>query len=470
MGLQGMKRFAVMVALALALLPSGQLRAETLTDALIAAYRNSNILEQSRALLRATDEDVAVAVSALRPVVNFVGQANAQNRTTVTPGPVTTITDTLSATIQVTADLTLVDFGRGQLGIQAAREAVLATREALVQTEQRVLLGAVQAYLQVHSSTETVRLRQSNLRLIEQELSAARDRFEVGEITRTDVAIAEARLAASRSALAAAQGELSVARESYNLAVGQYPGALRAPPRLPQTAASLEAARGLARHNHPAIRQAQRQVTIDGLNVERALAARHGSVSAGARAQVSVQGGPGQSTTRDLGLSLTYSRPIYSGGRISALHRQAIARADAGRAGLHQTVADVEQNVGRAWAELSVARARIEASELQITAARTAYEGVREEAALGARTTLDVLNAEQELLDAQATLISAQAGRQLATYALLEAMGLMTVEHLGLGIPTYDPEAYFNTVQDAPVTTSVEGARLDRVLRRLGQD
>ena len=449
---------ALITACALAVSAPGPVAADSLADTLALAYRNSSLLEQNRAVLRAADEDVAQAVASLRPVVNFVARAGSSYRTTGT---------TLSGAIELTAEVTVLDFGRGELGVQAARESVLATRQALVGVEQQVLLRAVAAFLDVRSAVDTVALRRSNVRLIEQELQAARDRFEVGEITRTDVAIAEARLAAARSGLAAAEGDLEVAREVYNAAVGRYPGQLRQPPAPPRTAASVAAAREVARRGHPSIRELQHTVAASELNAERASRSRMGSVRLGATADARALGTGG--TDQGLGMSLSYSRPIYSGGALSSTHRQALARRDSARAALQLTTAQVLQGVGEAWAALSVARARLAASEEQIRAARTAYDGVREEASLGARTTLDVLNAEQELLDAQAARISAQSAQYFATYQLLSSMGLLTVEHLGLGIPTYDPEAYFNAVRDAPVS-SPQGERLDQLLRSLGRN
>jgi outer membrane protein len=434
------------------LISSPGAQAESLTDALIAAYRNSNLLEQNRAVLRAADEDAASALASLRPAVNFVASFNMRNN----PPP------TLSGSIGLNADLTIIDFGRGQMALDAAKETVLATRQALVGVEQRVLFSAVAAFLEVRSAIDTVGLRESNVRLITQELRAARDRFEVGEITRTDVAIAEARLAAARSNLAAAQGDLAVAREAYKAATGAYPGVLRAPPPPPRLPGSLDEAQSIARATHPAIRQRQHEVVAADLNVSRAGAVRHGSVGASAGIQVD------DNTNTSANVRLSFSRPIYQGGALSSAHRRAIAQRDATRAGLHQTVAEVLQEVGRAWSDLAVARARIEASGLQIEAAQTAYDGVSQEAALGARTTLDVLNAEQELLDARAARISAEVGQYVAVYALLSSMGLLTVDHLNLGIPTYDPAAYYNAVRDAPLT-SPRGERLDRVLRSIGR-
>ena len=435
-------------------------RAETLTDALIAAYRNSNLLDQNQAVLRAADEDVAVAVSSLRPVVSYALQGQWQRADITTLlGP--SVSEGLSASLTLSAELTLIDFGRRQIGILIAKESVLATRQALIDVEQSVLLAAVRAYVDVRLAQEVVALRQSNLRLITQELRAARDRFDVGEITRTDVSIAEARLAASRAALASAEGQLMIAREAYKAATGAYPNRLAALPRAPALPHTMEEAQGVARATHPQIRQAQHQVTIAELQVDLANANRKPVVGGGLTLRTDDD--DQQSTT--LGLSM--SQTLYAGGRLSALQRQALAGKDAARAGLQQVAVGILQNVGVAWANLAVASASIEASDLQIRAAQAAFDGVREEAAAGTRTTLDVLDAEQELLDARNARLEAEAQRYVAVYQVLATMGLLTVDHLQLGIPTYDPEAYYGAVEKAP-SHSAQGKKLDRILEKIG--
>ena len=450
---------AMVVAVAGLAVPGGA-GAETLTDALIAAYRNSNLLDQNRAVLRAADEDVALAVSTLRPVVALRAQSGYGWSEINTPAG-KSVAEGLSASLTLTADLTLIDFGRNRLGIEIARTSVLATRQALVQIEQEVLLAAVQAYVDVRLSQEIVALRQSNLRLITQELRAAQDRFDVGEVTRTDVAIAEARLAASRSALAAAEGDLLVAREAYKAATGAYPGKLAALPKAPALPGSLEEAQGVARATHPLIRQAQHLVTISGLQIDLARAAMKPTIGMGVTLGTDDEG----LDSASLGLSL--NQTLYAGGRLSALLRQAIAGQDRSRAALQQTAVVVLQNVGVAWAGLRVAGASIEASDRQIRAAQTAFDGVREEAQLGARTTLDVLDAEQELLDARNARLQAEAQRYVGVYQVLATMGLLTVDHLQLGIATYDPEAYLKTVEKAPAH-SAQGKKLDRILEKIG--
>jgi outer membrane protein len=434
--------------------------AETLTDALIAAYRNSNLLDQNRAVLRAADEDFATAVSSLRPVIAYTAEAGWVRSDAISPLGRTVVEGT-SAALTLSAEMVLFDFGRNRLGIEIARSSVLATRQALVQVEQQVLLAAVRAYVEVKVAGELVVNQQSNLRLITEELRAAEARFEVGESTRTDVAIAEARLAGSNASLASAEGSLLVARENYKAATGAYPGNLAPLPALPALPRSLEEAQSVARGTNPLIRQAQQLVTLSEYQLALAEAQRLPSIGGGVAFRTNDEGLDSQS------IGLTMNQTLYAGGRLSSLQRQAIAGKDRANATLMQTAVEVMEAVGVAWANLQVQAASIAATEEQVRAAETAFEGVRQEAEVGSRTTLDVLDQEQELLDARNDRLRAQALRYVGVYQLLATMGLMTVDHLQLGIPTYDPEAYFNAVQNAP-SHSVQGKKLDRILEKIG--
>ncbi|MEC7764329.1 MAG: TolC family outer membrane protein [Pseudomonadota bacterium] len=473
---------AALATMTLAMAPVGA-GAETLSDAMVSAYKTSGLLTQQRALLRAEDENVAIAVSALRPVLSYSAQANMSlsdpDLNTNTPN--TSLSDTWSGTLALSAQLLLFDFGATDKQIEIARENVMLARESLVGVEQNVLLNAVTAYLNVLSANESVALQANSVRLITQELRAARDRFEVGEITQTDVSLAEARLAAGRAAEAAAQGNLMVAREAYKAATGHYPGSLAPPPAPPSIPSTVEAAKAQARSRHPDILASQRAVSIADMSITLAKLNMMPSVSANVTAQT------GLSTTRTFapapvgtqttnrnsaGLSggVTLSGPIYSGGRLSALYRQSLAQAEASRAALLVTVQGIEQTVGNAWAQLSIASASLQATDRQIRASRVALRGAREEATLGARTTLDVLNAEQELLDALASQIQARSDQYAAIYSLLAAMGLLTADHLRLGIATYDPSAYSNAVQNAPLrVVSPQGEELEHILEALGK-
>ncbi|HMO07254.1 MAG TPA: TolC family outer membrane protein [Paracoccaceae bacterium] len=446
-----LRRVLVAACLAVVAAPAS---AQSLADTLIAAYRNSNLLESNRAVLRAADEDVAQAMASLRPAISVEGGGSYSNQRL----------DRIQGSVALQAQITLYDSGRGRQAVEASKEVVLATRQALVDLEQQVLLNAVRAHVGVRLNEDIVALRRSNLTLIGQELRAAQDRFDVGETTRTDVAQAEARLAASRSELASAEGDLAVAREQYNLAVGRMPGRLAALPRPPALPGSLEEARRIALAGHPRVRQAQHQVTAADLGIQRAQAAMRPTVTARAGRTFDIEGGRPVDSA-----SLSFNQTLYGGGQLSALYRQAIARRDQERATLLQTSAEIGAALGEAWAGLRVGSTSIAASDEQVRAAQTAFEGVREEARLGARTTLDVLDAEQALLAARVQRVSAEANRAVQAYAVLAAMGLLTAEHLGLGIPTYDPAAYYNAVRNAPATSS-QGRRLDRVLDAIGRN
>jgi outer membrane protein len=445
------------VAIALTFFGAPALKADTLADALAAAYNNSGLLEQNRALLRAADEGVAQSVAATLPVINWSISAS---RTRV-EAPAVSFSNSVLA--RISGDVTLYDFGVSQLGIEAQKEVVLGTRQALRSVEQDVLFRAVQAYMNVLSTGEFVQLRQNNVRLITQEFRAAQDRFDVGEVTRTDVALAEARLAAARSLLAAAQGDLERSVEEYKAAIGRAPSGARAVSPAP-VSRDLADAKAFAVRNHPIVLEAQHSVAAAEINIRRAEAATRPSLSLNG----SVSSDQDSNTTAQIGLSV--GGPIYSGGLILSQYRQVQANRDAARAGLHLRVIGIEQEVGNAYTSLQVARASRQASEQQISAARIAFQGVREEATLGSRTTLDVLNAEQELLDAQANRIAAQSNEVVASYALLAAMGLLNADHLNLPVQQYDPSAYYNLVKDAPTVLSEQGAALDRVLQAIGKE
>lgn len=443
--------------------------AEGLADALAGAYNNSGLLEQNRALLRAADEDVAVALSSLRPIIGWsadVTYSDSDARSSLTG--VRSSSDT-AASLGLSAEIVLFDGGRSRMGVDIAKESVLATRQALIGVEQNILLQAVQAFMDVRSNTEIVALRRNNVRVITQELRAAQDRFEVGEVTRTDVALAEARLAGANALLAQAEGDLAEAQAFYRFAVGRDATALAAPPALPARPASVADAQSVAMRSHPDILRAQHEVTVSDLRVAVAKTA--------AVPQVRLQSRYGLTESLDnsdynrggsVGVAVT--GPIYQGGRNSALERQAINGGTAARSALRETTQRIAQNVSTAFARVEVARAAIEASDRQIRAARTAFEGVREEATLGARTTLDVLNAEQELLDAQANRITAVSNQYVAAYALLASMGQLTAQNLRLQVQIYDPTAYYNQVRNAPSSISRQGRQLDQVLKSLGRE
>ncbi|WP_439523802.1 TolC family outer membrane protein [Marivita sp.] len=460
------------IAVALGLTFSVQMaKAETLADAMIGAYNTSGLLEQNRAVLRAADEDVAQAAAALRPVISWSADATRQFGTSRSASTGNLIVDTVSNTVSASliAELTLFDNGQSRLAIETAKEAVLGTRQQLVSVEQQVILSAVEAFLEVGRALENVALRENNVRLITQELRAARERFEVGEVTRTDTALAEARLAAARSQLAAAQGALTIAREEYLAIVGRLPGTLEPLRGLPELPNSVDAAKSIAVREHPQVKSVQHQVAASELNILRAEAAMKPSVRLAGRLSVT-EDFETERFTRGGSIGVEAGGPIYQGGRLTSLVRQAMANRDSSRGQLLQAIDQVSQNVGNAYAQLRIAQAGLESSDRQVRAATVAFRGVREEAALGARTTLDVLNAEQELLNARSARISAEVDQSIAAYSVLSTLGRLTAADLRLNVQQYDPVSYYNLVKDAPIRKSEQGKQLDRVLKSLGKN
>ncbi|WP_136441913.1 TolC family outer membrane protein [Pacificoceanicola onchidii] len=445
---------------------SGAAMAENLASALTSAYNHSGLLDQNRAVLRAADEDVAIAMASLRPTLSWAAEVKrtfGYSKTLQAQGRV----NSTETTLALIGSYTLYDFGRNKLALEGAKETVLATREALISVEQQILLGAVSAYLNVRRNQAIVNLRHNNVRVITTELRAARDRFEVGEVTRTDVALAEASLASARSALAGAQGDLEIAKATYTSVIGHPPRKLSAPGSLPRLPGQKEG-QATALRIHPDLRQVQHQILALEYAIKEAEADMKPTISLSGRlgATDSLNNG---TYSRTGTITLGAEGPIYQGGRLSAVVRKVKAQRDQAKGNLHATRHGITQDVSTAYATLAVAAASIEASERQVRAAQIAFNGVREEASLGARTTVDVLDAEQDLLDARATLISATIDRHIAAYQVLATLGLLTAKNLHLDVVHYDPVEYYNLVKTAPTAKSRQGRQLDRVLERLSR-
>ena len=430
---------------------------DTLTGAMVNAYNTSGLLEQNRAVLRAADEDVASAASQLAPVVSWASTVSHNDRN------VSKSFDT-SASISLLADFTLYDSGKRGLGVEAAKFSVFATRSSLVNIEQNVLFEAVKAYLGVIRETENVSLREGNLSVISEELRAANDRFEVGEITKTDVALAEARLAASKSALAFAKGSYEQAIAGYISAIGRKPGSLEYPSFIPEVPNSLENAISIALNEHPMINELKNLVKVTEINSKIADLSTNFTVSFGSSVSFDEEG----ETSGDL--SVRASGPIFSGGKLYSSSRKQIALNEQVLARLYSSKLTIEQNVTNAFSLLQVARAAKLAAQEQIRATEVALKGVKEEAILGARTTLDVLNAEQELLDARVQLISAKVDEHSSLYRLLLQIGRLNSDYLELPVRKYDVEKYYDLVKNSPALKTKSGRKLETVLKSLTEN
>jgi outer membrane protein len=454
--------------LAVLALDAGMASAESLADALVRAYQTSPLLEVNRAALRQRDETVPQARSARRPQVSAGVQANAQSTTEDLADQL----NNLQATLNV--NLTLFDNGGTKAAIESARNLVAAGRADLKDVEQLVLFNAVQAYVDVRRDEEFVILGRNDVDRLSETLEATRNRFDVGEVTRTDVSQSESRLAASRSTLAAAEGSLEISRAAYVAAVGSYPQNLERLPPLPQVPTDLDAATAIGIQRNPIIVSAQYAERSAVYDFDRAMAAKGPTIGVSAQGgfeRDNQQQGPNGriydgNTFAQAGIEA--SVPLYTGGFNDSVVRQAQALLDQRRFEVQDSGRQVTQAVSEAWSQLEVARASIVARRQQAEAARIAAEGVAEEARLGARSTLDVLDADQERLQAEAEIVQALRDEYVATYGLLRAMGLLTVEHLKLGITPYDPDVYFVKVRNGP-RGGYDTSAVDRIRKRWEQ-
>ncbi len=456
---KGWQRILGATAIVLAGLPA---HADTLTDAMRLAYATNPTLILNRAALRATDESVALARSGRRPQIALQASGTATNDA----GFSGTATETYSAALN--ASLNLYDGGRSKDAVEAAKTAVLAARAGLQNIEQSVMLSAAQAFLTVRRDQQIVALARNNVDVLKQQLQAAEDRLAVGAATRTDVAQTKARLASAQAVLAANRGGLAISAESYIAVVGTAPVNLAYPPRLPDMPGTLAAAEEIALRTHPLMVAAHLNEKVAAIDMRRARNARLPSLSANINLayRETYLGGVNLSSGDSSTASLTLSQPIYTGGALSASIRQAGAQLERRMAETGNTRAQVRQQVAAAWYQRQIAMASISATRLQIEASQYAFEGITEEANLGARTILDTLNAKQEVLTAQNSLIKAMHDERIAAYSLLAAMGLLTPDNLDLGIELYDPSENFNRVQNAPIRTFEAGKVLDNIADR----
>lgn len=429
--------------------------ATSLADALAMTYQTNPQLVISRSTLRQTDEGVLTARSALRPTVT--GTASASK--TVSTGP----DSDLAGSLSVTASQLLFDSGASRMGVEAARMAVLADRQKLIDTEQNVLLDAVTAYMDVRRDIQFVRLADNNVRVLGEQVRAAKDRFDVGEVTRTDVSQTEARRAQSISTLAFNTAGLRISEQAYKAVVGTLPSNLQSPPAAPKLPASASAAETVAVGRHPRILEAQFNVKIAEIALEQAKLNRRPTVTGSLTASRGINT---DDDDTDLTAGISGSMPLYAGGTLNGQKRSALAALERAKSLVQLQALITRQAVTSAYANWQASRAAIESNNEQLRAAQIAFDGVTEEARLGARTTLDVLDAEQDVLDARSALISASRDEQVAAYTVLSEMGLMTASHLGLGVDTYNPDVNYSAVNSTKSPQAAKFKLLDKLISR----
>ncbi|HEX2215326.1 MAG TPA: TolC family outer membrane protein [Xanthobacteraceae bacterium] len=433
----------------LPVLPSNGRAAMTLFGALAAAYRNNPQLNAERARVRATDETVPQALSGYRPQVSATADIGVQHvDTRTTQGGVSGTT--VPRGVGLTATQTLFNGLRTANRTRAAEGEVFAAREALRVLEQQVLLDAVTAYMDVLRDAAILDLQRRNVEVLEEQLRQTRDRFNVGEVTRTDVAQAEARLAAARSSALAAESQLATSRAIFRRVIGSEPASLApgAPvDRLSPRVLSAAIARGL--NENPRVTATMYGIDVALLRVKVNEGALYPTLTVQGNVQQRYDTSP--QTLRSFSASAVaqLTIPLYQGGAEYSLIRQSKETLGQQRLILEQERDLVRALVVQAWGQLEASRAQIQAAQSQVTAAEIALNGVREEARVGQRTTLDVLNAQQELVNARVTLVTAQRDRVVNSYTLLAATGHLSPQVLGLGVPVYDPRIHYHQVRDA---------------------
>ena len=425
--------------------------AETLRDAIALAYQTNPSLLAQRANQRALDESIVQARAGLRPRLDVTVSGNlSQDYGDGAQGPFADpYSDNSSASIGLSQ--TLWSGGRIGHGITAAEADILAGRENLRDIEQTVLASVIQAYADVIRDAEILRIRQANLGVLQRQLDEASARFEVGEITRTDVAQSEARLAQAEADLANAQAQLSVSRASYAAVVGQSPGDLAPMPVLPGVPTDFDAALDVALQDNPGIRAAAYSLRAAEANVAAAKAeympsARLTASYGGSNDDFDRIGDIADNTRLTAGASL--SVPLFTGGLNGSRVAVALERANAAQINVEGERRNTLQAISSAYAQALSARSSLEAGTEAVRAATVAAEGVRQEAQVGLRTTLDVLNQELELRNAEVTLASARRNEYVAQANLLAAMGRLEGADLDPTLTVYDPAANYERVRD----------------------
>ncbi len=433
--------------------PAGEV--DTLREALVRTYATNPTIMAERAQLRGTDEDVALARAQGRPSLSTSVDVN-QDVVTRNLGR-----NGRDLSVGATISMPVFSGGRVRNSVRAANVRVDAGRADLRATEGDIFTEAVAAYMDVIRDRSIVALNEGQVQVLETNLQATRDRFEVGDLTRTDVAQSEARLALSRSTLAEAEGRLEASEENYRRVIGVLPADLQPPPPLPLLPGTPDQATQIALAGNADLLAIATRARAAGFDVQVARGARLPTISVGSTTRyINALGSgdddlaPGQAappnSTTSTGVGVSLSLPLYQGGAASARVRQ----AQAFRSQLIEQSIAVERavvaNVRAAFATYEAANGAIESNTIAVAANELALEGTRAEQTVGTRNILDVLNAEQELLNSQVALVTARRDAYVAGFQLLNAMGMAEAEDLNLdGGALYDPTLNYERYADS---------------------
>lgn len=421
-------------------------QAETLQEAMGAAYLNNPTLQAQRASLRALDETISQAKSGWRPSIVGTGRYGYKHSETVATFASSGDTNPRSLSLEVRQPV----FRSMQTvnSTSEARNQVNSAREQLITVEQQIFLDSVTAYMGVLRDLAVLELTINNVSVLKRQLEASEDRFRVGEITRTDVAQSKARLSRAISEKIRSEATLTASRAAYRKTVGNAPAGLKRPVSLPPMPASEEAALATAKRSNPRLLAALYTEKAARYNVKKQYGSLGPTVDVVARLSKSWENfsATDSSTTREVLAQLTV--PLYQSGSVSSRIRQSRQIENQRRLEAMAVEREVIEVVRNAWEGFREATARIASSEDQVTANDIALEGVRQESEVGSRTTLDVLDAEQELLDSRVSLVRAQRDQSVAGYTLLASIGKLTAEELKLDVARYDPNRNTENVEN----------------------
>ncbi|MCZ6719917.1 MAG: TolC family outer membrane protein [Proteobacteria bacterium] len=420
--------------------------AQSLEDALAMAYANNPTLEARRAELRATDEFVPQALSGWRPTVTVsaeVGKSEVETESSFFSSDETRTPQSYSLDLQQP----IYRGGRTLSETQRAEYLIEAAQAGLLSIEQDVLFDGVTAYMDTLRDQAVIELSINNERVLERQLQATRDRFEVGEVTRTDVSQAEARLSQAIADRIQAEGNLISTRSMFMRVIGLMPAGLDWPEPAAELPALESTAYDVARNQHPDVAFARSQ--------ERAAHQLIRSITGELLPELNLLAGltrTDDQSTRDssreaASISARLTVPLYQSGVVYSRVREARERAGQRRIEIDEAERGVVEEATRAWEALATARAEIAAFTDQVHANEVALEGVEQEALVGLRTVLDVLDAEQELFESRINLVRAERDEVVASYRLKSAVGELTVVHLGLPVPIYDPTGHREEVR-----------------------
>lgn len=439
------KNFALLAGVAVlgGWLGAGAVHAETLQEALLSAYRSNPVLQSQRARQRATDELVPAAKSGWRPTVI----ANGTAAQTWSDNNVSDADSNQSLELNIQLAQPIFRGFKTVEGVKSAKAQVRAGQQRLISTEQDVLLNAVTAYMDIIRDEKILALRNRNVANLQKQVKATVARFDAGEVTTTDVSQARARLALAQAGVASASANLNASKAAYVATVGRNPGKLAAP-REAKIPRSLEEALAAAQNINPGILAADALHESSVHDIEVAKGDLLPEISLQAQVDKNFQPQRGIDESEAASVLGVVKVPIYQAGREYSAVRQAKQTASQKQIEIISATRSVRQQVTTAWYFLAAAGDSIVSARAQVGAAQKALDGLNQEYLVGSRSTIDVLNAEQELLSARITQVSAERDQIVASYQLLAAVGKLTARNLGLPGPYYEAEANYEAVKN----------------------